>query len=277
MNKKSKYFLSKNSDHVLCNHDFPLSSKYSPSWIFENQMGPNVLWLTEWLTREMNICSGMRVLDMGCGKAVSSIFLANEFDVEVWANDLWINAAENWQRVHNAGMDTKVFPIYAEAHNLPYADEFFDCIISVDSYHYYGTDDLYLGYLQRFVKPGGQIGIVVPGLHKEFDNGIPEHLTKKQHSGGTFWSWDCCSFHTKQWWHTLWSQYPFLNLDRCDFMQDGGHLWLKWEHILDASGGKKMFPSDIEALSTDNNQYLTFIRVIANRNNYKIDFIPWYR
>ena len=30
--------------------------------------------------------------------------------------------------------------------------------MSIDSFFYYGTDDLYLQYLARFVKPGGQIG-----------------------------------------------------------------------------------------------------------------------
>jgi len=38
--------------------------------------------------------------------------------------------------------------------------EFFDAIISIDSFMYYGTDDLYLSYLARFLKPGGKIGIV---------------------------------------------------------------------------------------------------------------------
>ncbi len=42
-------------------------------------MGPNVLWLTEALSQVMELKRGMRVLDMGCGKAVSSIFLAREF------------------------------------------------------------------------------------------------------------------------------------------------------------------------------------------------------
>jgi len=31
---------------------------------------------------------GMRVLDLGCGTALTSIFLAREYDVEVWATDL---------------------------------------------------------------------------------------------------------------------------------------------------------------------------------------------
>ena len=43
-------------------------------------MGPNVFWLAEALSQVMDLQPGMRVLDMGCGKAISSIFLARDFD-----------------------------------------------------------------------------------------------------------------------------------------------------------------------------------------------------
>ena len=33
----------------LDRNEFPLSAKYDPEWVFENQMGINALWLTEWL------------------------------------------------------------------------------------------------------------------------------------------------------------------------------------------------------------------------------------
>ena len=60
---------------MLQTEEFPLSSKYDPEWVLENQMGPSALWLTEWLCRDMDLEPGMRVLDMGCGMAMSSIFL----------------------------------------------------------------------------------------------------------------------------------------------------------------------------------------------------------
>ena len=56
--------------------EFPRSAKYDPQWIIDNMMGPNVIWLAESLTQVMALEPGMRVLDMGCGKALSSIFLA---------------------------------------------------------------------------------------------------------------------------------------------------------------------------------------------------------
>ncbi len=253
--------------HVLSHPKFPLSSKYDPNFVFEHNMGPNVLWLTEWLTQDMHLQPGMRVLDMGCGKALSSIFLAYEYDVKVWANDLWIDASDNWKRICDVGLEKQIFPIHAEAHALPYADNFFDVIISLDSYQYYGTDQTYLGYFHKFLKPGGEIGVVMPGLFRELHGNIPAHLTRRQKSGGTFWEWACCTFHTAQWWKEMWAYYQFIDSTNGDTMPDGGTVWLGWEKALAAYPGKKLFPSDVEALTEDNNQNITFVKMIARRND----------
>ena len=40
---------------TLDRQEFPLSGKYDPAWVFENQMGINALWLTEWLCDRMDL------------------------------------------------------------------------------------------------------------------------------------------------------------------------------------------------------------------------------
>lgn len=83
----------------------------------------------------------------------------------VFANDLWASATDNLRRFEKAGVADKVFPIHAEAHALPYAEDFFDTAISIDSYEYYGADEMYFPTIySKLVKLGGQFGIVVPGL-----------------------------------------------------------------------------------------------------------------
>ena len=152
------------SDKRLVSERFPRSSTYHPEWIIASVSGgANALWLTEWLAEALDLRPGMRVLDLGCGRAMSSIFLRREFGVQVWATDLWFSASENIQRIRDAGVEDGVFPIHADARSLPFAAEFFDAIVSIDSFFYYGTDDLYLNYLARFVKPGGQVGIAGAG------------------------------------------------------------------------------------------------------------------
>jgi hypothetical protein len=40
------------------NERFPRSAKYDPQWVVKNEMGPNALWLTEWLCERMELKSG---------------------------------------------------------------------------------------------------------------------------------------------------------------------------------------------------------------------------
>src|ERR1700719_2201998 len=108
---------------------FPRSSSYDAVWVLENLMGPNPLWLAEALSQVMDLQPGMRVMDLGCGRAITSIFLAQEFQLQVWATDLWIDASDNWKRMCAANAQQQVFPIHAEAHALPFASDFFDAIV----------------------------------------------------------------------------------------------------------------------------------------------------
>jgi cyclopropane fatty-acyl-phospholipid synthase-like methyltransferase len=235
---------------------FPRSGAYDIEWVLENQMGPNVLWLTESLTQVMELKPGMRVLDMGCGRGISSIFLAKEFDLQVWATDLWIKPHENWKRVRDAGMERQVYPIHAEAHTLPFAEEFFDAILSMDAYHYFGTDDLYLGYLIRFLKPGGQIGIVVPGLTHELDGGIPEHLRP-------YWEWEFCSFHSPEWWRVHWEKTGQVKVELADLIPDGWEHWMKWMKVLFKQEGQDYARQEAEMLQVDAGRNLGFSRLVA--------------
>jgi ubiquinone/menaquinone biosynthesis C-methylase UbiE len=254
----------KRMKELLKNDSFPRSAKYDPEWVLKGWMGPNVLWLTEFLCEKMELKPGMRALDMGCGKALSSVFLAKEYGVQVWANDLWISATENWQRIKEVGMVNQIYPIYAEAHALPYADEFFDAIVSLDAYQYFGTDDLYLNYIQKFLKPGGQIGIVVAGLAQDIKGKVPEHLMRPHKDRGTFWVDECWCFHTAAWWHNHWVRTSLIEVEVADVMPDGWKHWLQYENACDEAG-TLIFASEAETLAADAGRYLALVRMVGRK------------
>jgi cyclopropane fatty-acyl-phospholipid synthase-like methyltransferase len=79
---------------------------------------------------------GMRVLDLGCGKGLTSLFLAKEANATVFATDLWISATENNSRFNEWGISENVVPIHADANDLPFSDEYFDAVVAIDSLHY---------------------------------------------------------------------------------------------------------------------------------------------
>jgi SAM-dependent methyltransferase len=239
--------------------EFPLSAKYDAAWVFENQMGINALWLTEWLCGQMALMPGMRVLDLGCGKAMSSVFLAKEFGVQVWATDLWNKAEDNLARIEDAGLDQQVFPIHADARSLPFAQGFFDAILCVDAYIYFGTDDLYLRYIHQFVKPGGQIGVVVPGFVSELNGPLPEHLRP-------FWAQDCWTWHDAAWWRNHWSRTDLVDVEIADTMPNGHEAWRQWYQARqDAGHGGPNTLSDINVLTEDAGRYMGIVRIIGRR------------
>lgn len=233
---------------------FPRSSKYNPDWILAGVSGgANPLWLTEWLVEALDLQPGMRVLDLGCGRAMSSIFLHHEFGVQVWATDLWFDASENLRRIRDADADGAVFPMHADARSLPFATDFFDAIVSIDSFFYYGTDDLYLSYLGRFVKPAGQIAIAGAGLVHEFDEGVPGHLR-------AWWTADMCCLHSAPWWRRHWDRSGVVAVELADTMPEGWQRWLDWQRIIAPDN-----TTEVKALEVDQGQSLGYVRAVARR------------
>jgi SAM-dependent methyltransferase len=233
---------------------FPRSNKYHPDWVFAGfSGGANVLWLTEWLTSELDLKPGMRVLDLGCGRAMSSIFLRREFDVQVWATDLWFSSSENLHRIIDAGVGDSVYPIHADARSLPFANDFFDVIISIDSFPYYGTDDNYLNYLARFVKPGGVIGIAGTGLTRELDGTIPDALQ-------AWWEPSMVCLHSAGWWRNHWERTGILDIQLADTMPDGWRYWLQWQLVIAPDN-----QVEIKAVEADHGDWLGYVRAIGRR------------
>lgn len=237
---------------------YPLSAKYSTRWLLDNNMGPNPVWQIEALAQVMSFRPGMRVLDLGCGTALSSIFLAKEFGVQVWATDLWIKPTENLARIEEQGLADRVFPIYAEAHELPYAEEFFDAAVSIGAYHYFGTDSLYAGYVSRFLKPGGQLGFVNPGLTSEPDTLPPAGLAEH-------WLWDFCSFHSPDWWRDTLERTGRVTVEHADLVPDGWHMWTLWNQLANLAHGNPENDPDVPLLLADGGKLLGLTRVVARR------------
>lgn len=239
---------------------FPRASAYHPEWIVASASGgANPLWLTEWLCEKLDLRPNMRVLDLGCGRAMSSIFLRREFGVQVWATDLWFSATENFQRIRDAGVADGVFPIHADARSLPFAAEFFDAIISIDSFPYYGTDDLYLNSLARFLKVDGQLGIAGSGLMQEIGDSIPDHLRD-------WWTPELRCLHSAAWWRRHWEHTGIVDVELADNLENGWKFWRDWLVSMAPDN-----TAEIRAVEADHGRHLGYVRAIARRRAAQID------
>ncbi|MBC9723477.1 cyclopropane-fatty-acyl-phospholipid synthase family protein [Streptomyces sp. TRM68367] len=250
----------------LTHDSYPRGSAYDARWIIDNQMGPHPLWLLEWLAPALGLDAlrpGARVLDLGCGRALTSVFLAKEYGVQVTAADLWIKPDENAARIAEAGVADLVQPVFAEAHDLPFGAETFDAIVSIDAYQYFGTNDLYLSELARLLRPGGRIGVVVPALREEPDGVEPPEQLKP------WWEPDFWCFHTPAWWRRHWTRSGAVDVEAADWLPDGWRDWLRWCEITVEESPEefhvRMAGQCAEMLRADEGRALGFARVVGRR------------
>ena len=59
--------------------NFYKTEKYDKDFLKENMMGPNSMMILEELLNEVPLKAGMRVLDLGCGNGLTSVFLEKEY------------------------------------------------------------------------------------------------------------------------------------------------------------------------------------------------------
>lgn len=120
---------------------------------------------------------GMRILDLGCGRGLSSIFLAQKYETDVFAVDLWISPTDNYLRFQQMGVAQLTVPLQFDATRLPFAENFFDAVVGIDSYRYFGNNDVcFEKVLKPTLKKGAIVALAFPGMKKEFHKNIPEEM-----------------------------------------------------------------------------------------------------
>lgn len=154
------------------------SEKYNTPALQAKIMGPNPIKLEEELLLDHQIPAHAVVCDLGSGQGLTSVFLAKEYGFTVYAADLWSDPAENRAFFDAMGLDRRqIIPVKADATNLPFEKNFFDAVVSTDSYNYFGRDERYLDdKLLPFVKPGGLVYIAIPGMKRDCHDHLPEEL-----------------------------------------------------------------------------------------------------
>jgi cyclopropane fatty-acyl-phospholipid synthase-like methyltransferase len=229
---------------------------YDTNWLVNVSLGPNVLWLAESLCEHMALEPGARVLDLGCGKGASSIFLAREYDVSVVAVDTLIDPTEIFRQVEKFGLTQKILPLRADARRLPFPKRYFDAVVSLNAFQYFGTDDMYLPDLAKFVRPGGRVGIVVPGLMQELVD-CPSYFSPAWHAYFPL-------SHSAAWWQQHWERARF-EVELADVIPGAWQPWADWYDLRVAHqvGPQGMNLSEAAMLRADEGRALALIRAIA--------------
>ena len=203
---------------------YPKSEKYMGNDYMKYIMGPNPLKLCEELLAEHRIPAGARVMDLGSGEGLTSAFLAKEYGFTVYAADLWSEPESHYPLFESFGLSREqCIPVKADANDLPCEREFFDSVVCVDSYNYFGRDPAYLDEkLLPFVKSGGMIYAAVTGMKQDCHDNIPEVLLRS-------WNAEQLDYiHDAQWWRGIVSQSRDCEVVSVHEMQSNAEVWADW-------------------------------------------------
>jgi len=119
------------------------------------------------------------VVDVGCGIGGSTLHLAQKFGCNATGITLSpVQASRAKERAIEAGLDSKVNFEVANALDMPFADDTFDLVWSLESGEHMPDKAKFLAECYRVLKPGGKI-IFATWCHRE-TNSLAGDLTKSE-------------------------------------------------------------------------------------------------
>jgi SAM-dependent methyltransferase len=240
---------------------YPLSSRYEPQWLLGLDMGPHPLWQLEDILPALALRPGMRVLDLGSGYGATSVFLARECGVTVTACDLWIDPPAVEEVVRGAGLADSITAVQADVRQLlPFPDDVFDAIVSIDAFEYFGTDVHLLPRLLRVLKPGGTIGMTTPGLKRDpYEARVPDEIW-------SLWGYETAAFHTPEWWRRHWELSGLLEDIGASWLPDGLDNWILWaKAVREVKGKDEDRRPVLEMLQEADGQQLGFVAAVGRK------------
>lgn len=236
--------------------NYTLSAKYHKPELMAKIMGPNPIKLEEELLLDCRIPQGSLVCDLGSGQGLTSVFLAKEYGFKVFAADLWSDPEENRRFFHEMGLgDEQILPVKADATDLPFEPEFFDGMVSVDSYNYFGRDPEFLdSKLLPFIKQGGYVYIAIPGMEKDCHDNLPPELLLS-------WTPEQLDYmHDRDYWLDMVSRSKgFEVLEVCE-MESNEEVWADW-----LAQDNEYARGDRNSMDAGAGKYLNFIKIVLRR------------
>lgn len=219
---------------------YPELEGYTRNEIYQDCFGGGGLYLAARMARTLRLRPNDIVLDLGCGKGSSSIFLAKHYGVNVVALDLWTAADFLEQKISAHGLLDRITAIQMDATQpLPIAMNYFDSIFCMNSFNFYGGNPEFIGHLLKHLKPGGQLCIGSEVLTSEFTAeqmiNPPQvyafHLPPPNEHVNVF-EGDFKKQHTPEWWRNLF-QSSGLQVESCRELEDADAIYkelVRYEH-----------------------------------------------
>lgn len=238
---------------------YPRSAQYDPPWVLDLDMGLHPLWQLEDLLDGESLRPGMRVLDVGAGKGASSVFLANEYGVDVVAVDLWVDPDEARAVAEQAGVADRITRIRGDIRTVPLDRSGFDAVVAVDCFEYFGTDVHFLPRLVPALKPGALLAMSTPALRSDpYAEPVPPLVRAAV-------GWESAAWHTPSWWARHWELSGLLDDVCARWQRGGGQDWLLWARARQAHLGETGPDPVIDMMAADATEQIGIALVTGRR------------
>lgn len=136
--------------------------------------------LIEELLQWSGVQQAENILDVGCGIGGSSLYLAKKFNAKVTGITLSpVQASRAAERATEALLNTQASFQVADAQNMPFADNSFDLVWSLESGEHMPDKTKFMQECYRVLKPGGKF-IMVTWCHRSTEN-TALTIDEKQH------------------------------------------------------------------------------------------------
>jgi SAM-dependent methyltransferase len=223
----------------------------------ETMWGPNAIRQSEELASHFTITKDMRILDLGCGPGLSSLYLVQKYGAEVFATDLMVDPTENYERFKPLGIADKIVPMMIDAMQpMPFARRYFDVIFSVGAYNVFGDNEEMLPKLASYVKKGGYIAVSFPGLKYEFGDNVPPEMQP-------FWDVPEVAKTVRgiEWWKELWSKAEGIEIVTISEMACHDIAWQEYLATLNPCIEDDKW--DLDMMAAEDGKYFNTIQLIA--------------
>jgi len=232
------------------------------AFLQETMWGPNAIRQAEELASHFKITKDMKILDLGCGLGLSSLYLAQEYGANVFATDLYADPTENYERFKSFGIIDKIVPMIIDATQpMPFAKYYFDVIFSVGAYNVFGDNEEMLPKLVSYVKKSGFIAVSFPGLKYEFGDNVPPEMQP-------FWDVPEVAKTVRgiEWWRDLWNKAEGIEIVNISEQACHDISWKEYLASLNPDIENDEFQGDkwtMDMMNAEGGKYFNTIQMIA--------------
>lgn len=194
------------------------TEKYHIDFQKTKMTGPNSMLIAEELLSTLDLRPTMTALDVACGKSLSSLLVAKEFGMRLFAVDDIVDPFENFTFYKKINMQNQIIPLKLDfSGNLPFCREYFDLILCAGSFNIIAEKILLKEKILPLLKKNGTLAVAMPiSLNDEITPLLRE-----------FFGENASTLHNIDWWKKYFESQN-ANLVECALCQCNDRAWSDW-------------------------------------------------